>query len=140
MLIDKNLMFHDDTAITTAAEYKGSSLPLHEVGNMLREGKGEPLEVLVQITEDFAGGTSMEVQTITANDAALTTEIEQMDVVSIPLTATLLAGRKFRFPLAMVLADADASHFGVQFTSVGTHTTGKVSAWIQRAGEDQNSY
>jgi len=140
MFIDKNLMFHDDQAITTATEYKGSSLPLHTVAEMSREGKGEGMEVLIQITETFVDGTSMEIQTVTANDAALTSEIEQMEVVSAPLTATLVAGRKFRFPLQMVLADTDASHFGVQFTSVGTHTAGKVSAWVQRVGEDQDSF
>ena len=77
MFIDKNLMFHDDTAITTATEYKGDSLPLHTVGEMARERKGEAMEVLVQITEAFAGGTSLEIETVTANDAALTTEVGQ---------------------------------------------------------------
>jgi hypothetical protein len=141
MLIDKQLMFHDGTLITTAAEYKGSSLALAVVGEMLRESKGEALEVLIQIVATCDIGTSLEFETVTANDAALTTEIGQYKVLANIPTAQCLAGRKFRLPLHQAFDDGDATHFGVQITAVGTTATvGAVSAWIQRAGEDQNSF
>jgi len=140
MFIDKNLMFHDKTAITTATEYKGDSLPLSVVGEMLRESRGEALEVIVQITTDFATLTSLEIETITANDAALTTEIGQYGTKTVTPIAQCVAGKKFRFPVDMNLADADATHFGVQVTAAGSTGTGALSAWIQRVGEDQNSY
>lgn len=141
MFMDKQLMFHDDTAITTATEYKGSSIALAVVGEMLRESKGEGLEVIVQCTEDVNNLTSLEIETVTANSADLATEIGQYGTQAVTPIAQCVAGKKWRFPLGMNLADGDATHFGVQITSAGTTaTTGKISAWIQRVGEDQDSY
>ena len=140
MFMDKQLMFHDDTAITTATEYKGSSMALAVVGEMLRESKGEGLEVIVQCTSNFATLTSLEVETVTANDAALTTEIGQYGTKAVTPIAQCVAGKKWRFPVNMNLADADATHFGVQITAAGSTGTGSISAWIQRVGEDQDSY
>lgn len=138
MLIDKNLMMHDDTAVTAATEYKGSSIPLHTADEMLREGKGEPLEILIQVTEAFAGGTSVQFDVITAPEASLATDESHVGTPAI-VTAELTLGKKIRLPLQMVSADT-ASYFGVMATSVGVHTAGKFSAWVQRAGEDQNSF
>jgi hypothetical protein len=139
MFIDKSLMFHDDTAITTATEYKGDSITLLTVGSMLRESRGEGLEVIVQCTSDFATLDSLEVETVTANDAALTSEIGQYGTKAVTPIAQCVAGKKWRFPVGMNLADADATHFGVQITAAGSTGTGSLSAWIQRVGEDQDS-
>ena len=138
MFIDKNLMFHDKTAITTATEYKGSSIALHTLAEMSREGNGEGLEVIVQMTTALATLDSLEIETVTANDAALTTEIGQYTTITVTPAAQCVAGKKWRFPLAMNLADADATHFGVQITAAGSTGTGAVSAWVQRVGEDQD--
>lgn len=138
MFIDKNLMFHDDQAVTTATEYKGSSIALSTADEMLREGRGEPLEVLIQITATFASGTSVAFALITAPEASLATDETHYTTPAI-VTAELVAGKKIRLPLAMVSADT-ASYFGVMATSVGVHNAGTFSAWVQRAGEDQGSY
>jgi len=138
MFIDKNLMFHDDTAVTTATEYKGDSIALTVADEMLREGKGEAMEVIIQITTAFAGGTNCKFDLITAPEAALTTD-EAHYGTPVIVTAELTLGKKLRFPLGMVSADT-ATHFGVMATSVGVHTGGTFSSWLQRAGEDQNSY
>ena len=139
MFIDAQTQFHDDTAVTSAGEYKGDSMPLETVATMVRENQGEPLEAIIQVTEDFAEGTNCKFELITADVAALTNDVAQGGT-PVVVTAQLVAGAKFRIPLAMSVADVDGAFFGVMATSVGTHTAGTFSAWVQRAGEDQNSY
>lgn len=141
MLIDKNLMFHDDTVVTTGAptEYKGDSIPLHTADEMLREGRGEPLEVLIQLPTAWAGGTSAIFSLITAPETTLATDEIHMSTPAI-LLAELTLGKKIRFPLQMVSADT-ASYFGVMCAATGTFTTNSTfSAWIQRVGEDQSRW
>jgi len=138
MLIDKNNMFHDDTAVTSAAEYKGDSLDVLESDKLDREGRGEPMEVIVQITASFAGGTDCKFETITAPEATLATDQVQYASPTIP-TAQLVAGRKIRLPVHLA-EDDTFEYFGVMATSTGVHTAGAFSAWLQRVGEDQNSY
>ena len=141
MFIDRNLQFFDDEVITTGAptEYKSDSLLLSVVDEMLREGKGEPLEVLWQVTKAFAGGTSVVLHTITAPEASLATD-ESHYITPAIVNADLFLGAKFRFPLAMVSPDT-ATHFGVMLVATGTFTgSSAISCWVQRVGEDQNSY
>lgn len=138
MFIDQQLLMHDDTAVTTAAEYKGDSLTMHTADELDREGKGEGLEIIVQITETFAGGTNAFFALITAPEATLATDATQSNAGLVP-TAQLVAGKKFRIPMNMNVADT-AGYFGVMCTSTGTHSAGKFSAWVQRVGEDQDSY
>lgn len=136
-IIDKLVEFHNHTAITTAASYKGDSLALREVGKISEENAGEPLEVVVQVTEAFnAGGTNVSFQFVSADDAALTTPVVQATTGTVVDPAL---GFTKRFALELLTADSDATHIGVVLVSVGTYSAGKVSAWIQRAGDGQHT-
>lgn len=139
-IIDGQLLLHDDTAVTTATEYKGDSVALREVGAISSEGAGEGLEIVAVVTEAFSGGTSCEFSLVTANDAAITTEVDQLTPTAFT-TATLVQGFKVRLPVpsSLFVADADATHFALQLTSVGVHTAGQVTAWVQRVGEHQHT-
>ena len=138
MFIDKNLMFHDDTAVTAAGEYKGDSLPVHTADELERESRGEGLEVVIQITTTFASGIDCTFRTITAPEAALTNDAVQNTTPAVP-TAQLVAGKKFYLPLSQAVSDT-FSYLGLMATSTGVHTAGAFSAWIQRVGEDQRSF
>lgn len=141
MILDKLLMFSDDQAVTSTAN-STDTFPLTTVGKIQREHRGEAMEVVVQVTETFATGTSatLSLSLVTGNTSALGSPILHY---STPVTGVgvFAAGRKIRFPLAFSANDSDATHLGLTYTvGTGTFTAGKVTAWIQRAGEDQNSF
>ncbi|MFM9878717.1 MAG: Bbp16 family capsid cement protein [Rhodoglobus sp.] len=138
-MLDKNLLLAENQAVTTATTYTSDTLVLAEVGKLLRERRGSPMEVVVQVTETFAGGTSCDFRVTTGNTNALGSPQTQYSSAAVA-TAALTRGRKFRFPLEELIPDADATHFGLLAVSVGVHTTGKYTAWIQPAGTDQDSY
>lgn len=143
-ILDSAVMFHEDTAVTTATEYKGDSVKINQgekgvtAGTMAFIQPGEPVEIVVQVTETFAGGTSCEFELVTGDVAALTNDVTHHTSGAI-LTANLTAGTTFVFPITMTAVDADATHLGVMATSVGVHTAGAFSAWAARAGEYQST-
>ena len=140
MFIDAQMHLHDKTVVTTAAQYKGDSIALETLASLQKEGSGEPMECLIQITTVFAGGTSAVFELITATEASLATDEPQAST-GVIVTAQLTLGKKFRLPLNINVDDSSALYFGLMCTGVGTHTGGSAfSAWIQRVGEDQNSY
>lgn len=136
MFIDASLQFHDDTAVTSAAEYKGDAYALAETNLMDREGNGEPMEVVIQITDTFEGGTSAEFEVITGAGSDLDPDTTQVTTGAIP-TAQLTEGATFKLPLVRAISDADGTHLGLMCTSLGTHTDGTFSAWLQRSNENQ---
>jgi hypothetical protein len=137
--IDAQLHLHNKTVVTSATSYRGDSITLREANLLEAERRGEPLEVVIQITTAFASGTSANFSVITSAVAALTSEQKQSETGVIP-TAQLTLGEKFRLPLH-VNTDDTASFAGVMAATLGTHDGGSAfSAWIQRVGEDQDSY
>lgn len=141
MIMDKLVMFHDDTAPTTAGSYVGDSVALRETAKISEEYAGEPVEVVVQVTKTFTSGGAgtLDLRFTSGNSAALASPVTQGSTGALAL-ATLVAGTKYRFPLALNIADADASHIGViAVVATATMTAGTISAWIQRAGEDQHT-
>lgn len=138
-MLDKNLLFAENVAITTATTYTSDTLKAEEVGKLVKERRGAPMEIVIQITQVFAGGTSCDFRVTTGNTNALGSPQTQYSTGAVA-TAALTLGRKFRFPLDEMIPDADLTHLGILAVSVGTHTTGAYSAWIQAAGSDQDSF
>lgn len=139
MLMDKFLMMSDDQAITATANCT-TPLALSEVAKMDREAGGEPMEIVVQVTQTFVSGgsTTLAISLATGNNSSLGSPATQIAYLSIP-KADLVAGKKYKLPFQMPLADADASYFGLVYTvTTGPFTAGKLTAWVQRANEDQN--
>ncbi len=142
-MIDHDLLLCDDQDLSQAAgTYVGTNtLKLAEVGRMGAERRGEPMEILIQVTEAFASGgaATVDIQLATGNTNALGSPQVQLATGALALTELTL-GRKFRFPLVMPQDDADATHVGVQFViATATTTFGRCSAWIQPAGSDQDA-
>ena len=141
MFIDSQLHFHDKTAVTGPGDYDGDALALPSVGSFEGIQPGEPLEVYIQVTTAFASGTGVTFRLVTATDAAGTDATDQITTGLVVTAAGGLAlGKKIRVPFVMTNPDIDATHVSLQAEASGTHTAGAFSAWIQRVGEDQDSY
>lgn len=139
MLIDKFLMLSDDQAITATADC-ANPLPLDALATMAREANGEPMEICLQVTETFTavGAATLTVSLSTGNSAALGSPQVQFTYAVIP-KATLVKGKTYKFPFQMPVADADASHYGLNYAvATGPFTAGKVSAWVQPTNTNQN--
>jgi len=101
-------------------------------------GRGNQLEVVVQVTEAFAGanGTVM-VELVQADDEALTTNLQSLQqapggsvTVGIPI-ATLVAG--YRFRIATPRAGISKRYLGLRYNIYTTNqTAGKISAWLSK--------
>lgn len=90
-------------------------------------GKGEPVPLMVQATQNFVGGTSVQVQLITSDTENMAAPTVLAETPAIP-TAQLKAGYQFRLghlPLGMV-----KRYSAVRYVTLGTFTAGAVTAGI----------
>ncbi len=138
MFMDKNLMFWDDN--TTIDGTPSDALALRETGLTDEERKGEPLEIIILCSVALAGTFNIDINLVTATNANLTTNQQIQKIIADNITA-MAAGQKFRVALDLPVADADATHIGLDvIVNSGSVTAGTLSAWIQRVGEDQDAW
>lgn len=91
-------------------------------------GKGEQIQIHVQVVEDFEDGTSVQVQLITADNADLDDNPVTLATTPAIPVAQLKAGYVFnidRIPLG-----ATKQFIGLNYVVVGTPTAGAVDAGI----------
>ena len=86
------------------------------------------LELLVEVTQDFAGGTSLKVDFIQSNSVDLSNPDVLASSPVIP-EAELVIGKRL---LATGVPATSKQYLGLRFTSVGTHTSGKVFGGMVR--------
>lgn len=100
-------------------------------------GRGEPHEVVVQtVAATFAGGTSIQVQFVQADDAALGTNLEVLaETAAITLAVHNVVG--YRWRIQVVPVGITRRYIGVRYVSVGTYTggVGALSAGLVRNRE-----
>lgn len=149
MLFDKQNMFSDAQAITTGVQVStdkvdtqgGSfiSVTSDNLGNtpVKDAGRAPAVDVDILVVETFTVGTSLQVGLVADDDPALgsPTVLATSAVIA---EAVLKAGYRFRLSLPPGIAVADR-YLGLQFTTVGTHTTGKITAGIVPPGSKQTS-
>jgi hypothetical protein len=146
MILDKqNLLSDDQDLAQTAATYLCTNaidlgVPgTDSLGNTVRKdlGRGNHVELLVQITETFTSGgaATLKVQLITDDAAALGSPTILQSTEAIAL-ATLVAGYQFRISVPVGVAER---YLGVQYV-IGTATTtaGKVTAGIVDARQSSS--
>ncbi len=144
-MLDKLLMFNEDQDLSQVAGTYVSTdtFVLAEVASTLRERRGAPMEIVVQVTEAFASAGSaatLNVQLATGNSAALANPVVQAQTGVMVHAQYAPVGTKFRFPIVNPMLDVDASHIGIQYViAAATTTTGMCTAWIQPAGSDQDA-
>ena len=131
MMLDKQTTLSEDQAVTVTA----ISTDVYDQGvNGGNLGAGQPLMFEALVTDDFAGATSVEVQLVGADNAALTSNpviIESSGAVAL---ADLTAG--YRFAGTANLHEAK-QFIGFKYVVVGPATGGTVTSFINL---DVNAY
>ena len=112
---------------TTGASPTGQNIDL---------GKGEEMDIVAQVGTAFAGLTALEVQFISADDAALTTNVTVLGSTGAVPVANLGAGQQV--VLATPVADPRTvrRYDGLRYVPTGTGTAGTVFAAFQRRHGD----
>lgn len=134
MRLDSQLLFSDNQVVTTTAA-STNVVKMANTENGLKEvAFGNKIPLLVQVTEDFAGCTSVAaaVETSETEDFASATTLVQTS--AIPL-ASLKAG--YKFPIGEIPA-GNKGYMRMKYSVNGTATAGKITAGIVDAID--NSY
>ena len=135
MILSAEQLFSDDQAITASAastNYLDLGAPgtPHGAAAALAQdiGKGEPIPILVQVTEDFATLTSLTIA-IEVDDNTSFSSATVVYASEAIAAAALLAGKTI--PLQFVPNDVNERYVRVNYTVSGSNATaGKVTAGI----------
>ena len=140
MIFDKENLFSDAQAITATAA-STNTIDLGATGkvlgagaNLVRDiGKGNPLPIRVQVTENFNTLTSLTFD-LQVDDNSAFSSPKTVQSASVVL-ANLVAGRVVAFDYVPV--GADERYMRLNYTVVGTNPTlGKVTAGIVLAHQE----
>jgi hypothetical protein len=99
-------------------------------------GKGEELDIVAQVGTAFVGATSIEIQYISADDAALTTNVTVLGSSGAIPIAKLAAGAQVVVPVPPVDPRALRRYVGVQYVIVGAGSAGSFFTALQRRHGD----
>ena len=129
MLLDLENIFSDNQAITADA---ASTNVIKMAGNIKEVANGTPIPLRIQVTEDFATLTSLNIQVQTATDAAFTTPSTLVETGAIA-AATLKAG--YVAPINFI-PKGNLGYMRLYYDVTGNSATaGKITAGIV-AGPD----
>lgn len=128
MILDKQNLFSDDQAVTATAR----STNVIDTGAAKDIGPGEPVEVLVQVTEDFVSGATdgtLVVALMTDVDAVIGTGGVVLHQSAAIAEADLVAGYKFSFS---AVPNGAKRFLDLLLTVAGTgnFTAGKLTAGL----------
>jgi len=133
MILSQNLLLSDDQAITaTAVSTNVIDLGVPQApygGNALNQdvGKGTPVPILIQVTEQFDNLTSLTIA-LEVSDAANLSSSVVLNTQTIVL-ADLVTGKQTF--MQYLPNGVDKRYLGVRYTVTGTApTAGKVTAGI----------
>lgn len=126
MILDSQLLLSDAQAITVSAN---SSNVIDSLGAAAVPGVPvTPIGIFARVMTAFAGGTSLGIAVVSADDAALTVNaVKHFDTGAIPV-ASLTAKST---PLAMRLPPQKMRKYvGLVYTVVGVMSAGAITAGI----------
>ncbi len=133
MYIDNNLVVAGGVSAAGTITYQTPAVTINAVtlstntvdlGIARDMGEGCELFLRAQIGTAFAGLTTLEIQAITADDAALTTNVTVISSTgAIPL-ASLVAGSRFAASLNPRLTSKGQRYLGARFVVAGTGSAG----------------
>lgn len=135
MIFDATNLFSDQQAITATAvstnviDLGATDTPKHAVNAITRDiGKGKPIALRVQVTEDFATLTSLTV-TVQKDTVEGFGSPETVAVSPAIPVADLVAG--YVFPLPAVVRGQDQRYMRLNYTVAGTNASaGKITAGL----------
>ncbi len=120
MILDLEAILSDDQAITSTVDSENIiELPK-------RSYEGQPMRLLIQVTTDFTGGTSIAFDLETDALAAMGSPTDIATVAAV-VTATLVAGYTINIPF---LPKSNEEFIRLEYTVDGTMTAGNITAGI----------
>lgn len=135
MLLDKTLLLSENQAVTVTA-FSQNVISFQDMGRVYGDqadlkrnfGAGEPLPLLVQVTQAFAGATSVTFEILTSDSETLTSPTVVAASAAIPV-ASLGVGYR---PEPHYMPDVVLKKYlGMRYTVAGTAATaGKVTAAV----------
>lgn len=139
MLLDAQNLFSDDQSVALALSATALSTNTIDLGATSATksgvtfpadiGRGNAPEIVAQVTADVVGaGASIQVQVITADDAALTSNVTVVNQSAPIGVASLKSGYQFRVAITPGIAQR---YLGVRYVNSGAATTaGTVTAGL----------
>ena len=126
MIIDAQLRLSDAQSLAGAAATTVSTNNIDLLSANRNVGRGYPKRIQVLVGTAFTGGTSVQVQVIqSANSNMSSPDVLATGTAVADASAT--AGAEL---FDMPIPDVTKRYLAVQYVTVGTHTTGTVSAHI----------
>lgn len=139
-ILSQQSLFSDDQAITTTAisenvyDLGPAGTPYGGVAPLIQDvGKGVKVPLLVQVTEDFAGATSLTITVEVADNAALSSGAEVVASSGAILVDDLTAG--YQLPIDVLPNGISKRYLGLRYTVVGTGTAGRITAGISMGNQ-----
>lgn len=134
MILNQNLLFSDNQAITATAisanvlSFPANSIAPYETAAIARDlGSGTPIPMLIQVVEAFNTLTSLTITLETADNAALSTAPVVLGTSGAVPLASLIVG--FRPFFRFMPAGTVKQFLGLRYTVTGTNPTlGRITA------------
>lgn len=137
MILDKENLFSEDQAITVTA-VSTNVIDLGADNARVQLNNEKNVDVLVQVTEAFASGTSVKATLQADDDEAFGSAVTVVESAVIA-AAALVAGYQFKIGALPRLGSADKRYLRMNYTVVGTFTTGKITAGLVFDRQTANS-
>ncbi|MFM0513096.1 Bbp16 family capsid cement protein [Paraburkholderia sp. RL17-373-BIF-A] len=128
MILDQQLVFSDTQAITVTANSSNviDTMPSGGPNTKAGLGDGQDITLFALVMQAFAGGTSVQIQLISADTADLATNpVVHYDTGAIVLAALTAKARLIGVDLPY---GKYRRYLGLKYTVVGTMTAGTVLA------------
>lgn len=134
MLFDAQNEFSRHQAVTTTA-LSTNNIDLGETGTMVGgdrptsdPGNAYHGEIVAQVTKDFASGTSIQVQIVTADNEDMNSNLTVIQETPAIPVADLKAG--YRFRLGKLPSGITQRYLGLRYVVDGTFDAGTISAGL----------
>lgn len=137
MIMDRQALLSSNQAITTGTAVSSNTYDLQQARDI-----GEvDMDIVVEVTAPFVGGTSLQVAYITSANADLSSPNVIVQTGPIALADLVLGAELLRIDIPALTRNADVQRYiGLQYTAVGTFTGGTVTAGIVMDRQLQRAY
>ncbi|WP_443696438.1 Bbp16 family capsid cement protein [Pseudomonas sp.] len=110
------------------------------VGNTARDlGQGNSLEIMIEVIQAFAGGTSMQVQLVCADDAGISVNVTTIVIDGAVPLANLTAGALLPLHWDRVAPFIARRYIALQYIILGTMTAGSVNSFVVTSVQDKGN-
>jgi hypothetical protein len=147
MYVDNNLVVSGSVSAAGVVGFQtvtGASAVLStntiDLGVARDIGAGEDLYLRAQVGATFTGLTALDIDLITADDAALSVNVTVVDSIKAIPVASLVAGARFGLNLNPQLGRNGRRYLGARYVPTGTGTAGTLFADIGAEVQDQKTY